>query len=292
MGAVLSIMLPHLVLGAAGFFLMGKVGIVAGCSIPLVLEVGHAVADEVGHQLGIHDVGHLVRERLHWDVVDIRIRSYSLNFCGLLNHFFDFLRRLLCPLAFSFSGQMTHETVVFKIRDQQGDCATKEAYLLLCKCHNGDIIVDTFDTVEQVDLIAKPRVFGCPKDGCLGRWTDSHGFQVRDVLEKVQSLPPAYRMVTDNCHHFVKDVWNWHLNARLAVTSDYFLSKPDDSRKHKFKEIKWPRSGCLRRKNHAIAIKKQKHGLSQSLLEAPSRYQPSGSESILSCSSSSCQDGE
>ena len=222
MGAALSVLVPHLVLGTAGFFLLGKFGIVGGCSIPLLCEVGHAVADETVHNVGRHAVGDVVRDRLYWEVTDIGIRAYSLNFCGPLNYFFDFFRQLLSPLAFSFSGHMTHEVVIFTIRNPLDDCSVKAAYLLLCKCHSGDIIIAIFDTLEDADVIAKPCVFGAPKGAWWGQRVYSHGFCVRDVVDKVLLCPAVYRTVTDNCHHFVKEIWNWHVTARLAVANDRF----------------------------------------------------------------------
>jgi len=263
-----------LVLGTAGFFLAGKVGAAAGCTIPLLCESGHVLADQVVAQAGDHVVGETVRDHLHWDLEELGIRCYSLNFCGRLNYVFDFTRRLLAPLGFSFSGPMIHEVIVATIKNPDGDPRGKLAMLLLCKCHTGQVIAEIFEYLEDLDVLAKPVVFGSPKTGWWRRVVGSHGLLVRDVLHQVLEMPVGYRAVTDNCHHFVKEIWNWHIRVLLSMDQDSLSMQTMDKRN--LEELKWPRRTCCK------GIRPGSSASGQS----GASFEQSGSEPLLGCKSS------
>ncbi|GMH32735.1 hypothetical protein BSKO_00569 [Bryopsis sp. KO-2023] len=136
---------------------------------------------------------------------------------------------------------MTHDVIMAKIR-----CPTEgiDALLAVCKCHNGDLAAEFCSDLAEADKFARPQIFSPPKHGWWNRTGASHGLKVVDLLEKLSSIPPQYRPVTNNCHHFAKDFWNWHAKEHMS------RGGPSMNRQQKryAREIRWPMGSCKRRK--------------------------------------------
>lgn len=179
--------------------------------LPLTCEVAHNIAGRLLYSEGNLKIEGEIHNALNWTVVEFGIRCFSLNFCGKFNHLFDTLRRCLAPFSAGRSGRMIHDVVVVHIEDSQ---TGYQAFVLFSKTHNGDMEVKYCRDLNEVDDKGRPRVFGRPPCGWWKQRTKSRSLILKDVLEEFMRIPAQYQPVTNNCHHFSKDLWNWH-DARL-----------------------------------------------------------------------------
>ena len=207
MGLAASVLAPSCLVGTGLCLLNGNVPMLLGCFLPFACELAHVITDEALMSEGKLSIDDKIADVAHWNIVQFGIRSYSLNCCGRWNPFLDTLRLILAPCAASFSGRMIHDVVVAFICDQESG---SEALLLLCRAHNGDLDISLCQTVEEVDIKGKPEIFGIPKRGWWKAQTDSPVMRVGDLVQKCLGIPAKYQPVSNNCHHFAKELWNWH----------------------------------------------------------------------------------
>lgn len=112
MGGVNSVLLTPFVAGTAGIFLTRRIGFFNGIILTAGLETAQVITDEFMQHKGKHIIEGCPSDVQNWDILEIGIRSYSLNFCGKLNHAIDVFRKILAPITSLFSGILAFPSLI------------------------------------------------------------------------------------------------------------------------------------------------------------------------------------
>lgn len=206
MGVAASVLIPTCVVSTSCFIITSHACVLLGCILPVTCEVIHVVTDNALRSEGKLSIDDDIAAVSHWRIVQFGIRSYSLNCCGRWNHVLDILRRILAPWSSSFSGAMVHDILVAGIQDPDSN---EELFVILGKAHNGDLSVEICQNIDEVDMKGKPTVFGQPKNGWWKLNAKEPFVALTDILDIFSKLPAVYQPVSNNCHHFTKELWNW-----------------------------------------------------------------------------------
>eukprot|EP00210_Caulerpa_lentillifera_P001864 g1793.t1 len=206
MGANASFMSPSCFIGTGFCLALANISRMSFL-LPLACELAHKLTGQLLYSEGNLEIEPEIHDVLNWNIVEFGIRCFSLNFCGKLNHIFDTIRRCLAPVSAGRSGRMVHDVIVARIEDKE---TKSQALVLFSKTHIGNLEVKFCRDLDEADYKGKPRVFGRPQLGWWKQRMNSHSLILKDVLEICHNIPAEYQPITNNCHHFSNNMWNWH----------------------------------------------------------------------------------
>lgn len=205
MGIAASVLIPTCAVSTSCLFVTSQRNILLGCLLPIACELVHVVSDAALRSEGKLYVDETIAEAAQWRVVQFGIRSYSLNCCGRWNPVLDVCRKILAPWSTSFSGAMVHDVIVAVVQDP---VSKEERFILLSKGHHGHLSIQTCQDFDEVDMRGKPKIFGQPKRGWWKIVAKDTCLCLQDIIDLLVPLRAVYQPVSNNCHHFSKELWN------------------------------------------------------------------------------------